>query len=90
MEIIQLVFVGSLILCIGVSFVGFIGIGEGNEKESLLDFSYDELEGIISADGRDGRFVTDWFASNWVAKELKKEAQIARGCIIRTTSHGKI
>ena len=66
-----------------ISILGLIGVGEGDEKESLLDFSCEELTKKISTDGRDGRFVTDWFSTQFVPKELKRDAQIVKGCITR-------
>ncbi len=57
-------------------------LGEGNEKESLLDFSCEELiVEQISTDGKGGRFVTDWGSANWVDDDLIYDAEVEKGCI---------
>jgi len=72
---------------IGIVFIiiivlGGFGFGEGEEKDSLLEFTCEELQSGISKDGADGRFVTDWFTFNeWVGKEIKREAEMVKGCI---------
>lgn len=57
------------------------GIGEGEEKESLLDFTCEELQkSKISSDGAEGRFVTDWGSEHWVDNILVEAAFIEKGC----------
>lgn len=59
--------------------------GKGEEKESLLDFTCEELEkGDISTDGKGGTFVTGMrFTGFGVDKERIKKAMIEKGCLLQ-------
>jgi|GEM_PF-6352585 len=77
--------ISVIIIIIGV--FGLLELGVGEEHDSLLDFTCEELETKdISYDGSGGRFVTDWASNNWVSDELINEAMIEKGCVSNETN----
>ena len=81
-QTIVLCVIAFIILALGVFLGAYFKIGQGEEKESLLDFTCEELKsGRISSDGTEGRFVTDWFGDGWVDDNLIIEAMIEKECI---------
>ncbi len=70
------------VIC-SIIVVQIFSIGEGEPKESLLDFTCQELDDSISRDGPSGRYVTDFLSisGNWVDRALIREAQLQKGCV---------
>lgn len=76
----MIIFIGiTSMLILGILIL--LNINEGEEKESLLNFTCEELsESKISTDGKDGMFVTDICSYQWVNDGLITRAYIKKDC----------